>query len=307
MEWKNKKTLIYLLFISAAFSCLLYLFRAIQKEKAPAKINLFSFLLPDSESILCINNPDSFIELLKNETADSLFSTAIPKNACMLLKQFPGNMAWILSFHQNEILFYSHINPSELTRVQQTVFASLSPYPAQEKSLNKSISIYFYALTGKKFFGYFEHNGVIVAGYSRKLLEKAALQQILAEKNKLKEQNPWIAISQKLNRKVPINLLFSTADLNLSLCVDSTEKAQCPLRLTADIYYEKGNLCCFGSIPPIQMPDSLYHQLAERISQQVERLYPQLQVKTLLEIEGNTLFYTVCGKLSVSTTSPSNE
>lgn len=307
MKQHSKKILIYIFLFSAIALSLFYFFLSLQKRQMSEKINLFGLLLPESESILVLNQPEYLNELLKNDTARLLLSETVPGKVLTLIKEIPENNIKILSFHGGEVLIYSHADRKKTEQLKLTLFTALSPYPAQEEIISGKIKAYFYALPGKRFFGYYTRNGVFVAGFSRKLLEKVALRQILLEKSKVVISSAWLTASRKLNRNVPLNLLFSTAPLRLSLCIDSTERSLSDFTLAADLYYKKDRLCCFGSVPLIQLEDSLYFQLAEKISSQVERLYPRLKIKTFLEVENNQLFYSVCGTSSVSTTNPSNE
>lgn len=307
MEQRSKKILTFLFIASAVISGLSYFILFLQKEQTREKTNLFELILPESNCILCVNQTEYLNGLLKNDTASRLLTELIPGKAFGLLKDIPEGNTKVLSFLDEEILIYSHIDGKTKDRIQHSLFSGLSSYPAQEEIICGNIKAYFHALPEKKFLGYYIRNGVVVAGYSRKLLEKAALRQVLLEQNKTSRSSVWLSASRKLNGNVPINLLFSTAPLKLSLCVDSAEISLSDFTLAADIYYEKDRLCCFGSLPLIQMNDSLYHQLAEKISLQIEKLYPHLTIKTFLEVENGQLFYSVSGMSAISTVNPSNE
>ena len=307
MKLHSKIFLSYIGILSAIILSLSYFFLFIQKEQTGEKTNVFGLLLPESECILCVNQNEYLCRLLKNDTAVPILSEVIPAGAVALIKEIPSDVPFILTFQGEEILIYTHVDQIKTIQFNRSLFASLSPYPPQEEIINGKLKAYFYALPEKKFFGYFTHNGILVAGFSRKLLEKAALRQILLDQGMTNISSRWYTASKRLNLKVPLNLMCSTEPLRLSLCVDSIERPLSNFTLTADVYYEKESLYCFGSLPLIQMEDSLYHQLAEKISIQTENLYPRLAVRTFLEIEDEQLFYSVCGTSSISTTNPSNE
>lgn len=307
MKEYSKKILVSLLILGMVASAMIWFFRHINDEKVPHNIDLFTLLLPGTESIVCINRPDLFGDILKTDIADTLFSPYLSDHSISLIKRLPANQRWIIALNKRESLLCTTVTKHELNIITRSVFALSSPFPAKEETLVGNIKGHFYALNKNKFFGYYEYKGVLVAAYSRKLLEKTALQQIAKEQKKETTILPWLEASRKLNRLVPVNLLFSTDSLQLSVTVDSITSPIPNRWLAADIYFEKDKLCCFGNTTEAGLIDSLYTQLSDTISARIETQWPAIHATTTVEKDNGLLYYTVCGSLSVSNTNPSNE
>lgn len=311
MKEYRKEIVVSLILVGIVASSMMYFFKYIKDGKTPVDIDLFRLLPIESESILCINQPGLFNDLLNAPLGDTLLSVIKSENLLSndlisLIKQLPVNQHYIIAFNKQGTIFYTTDTKHNLIKIRQTIFARTSPYPAREELLAGTIKAQFYALSKNKFFGYYEYKGVLVAAYSRKLLEKAAVRQTASEDPRVITP-PWFQASRKLNRQVPINILFPTDSLRLSLTIDSIAKPIHNRWLAADIYFEKNKLCCFGNTTGSELADSLYIQLSDTISARVKEIWPSIHATASLEKEGGSLYYTVCGSLPVSTVSPSYE
>lgn len=279
-------------------------FGDIQNEKRLNAINLFRLIKPECKSILCINKGSHFSELLQQPIVDSVFVHTYPSVLLSFIKKIPASQLYIIASYEEGYLLYGKVNRHELALLRKQVFDTLSPFPAQEFNTTAGIKVYFYALAGKRFFGYYVYNGVLVAGYSRRLLEKSAL---LINSNSNNTASLWLPLEKKRNTQAMATLFFPVETLQLSLRVDSSEKKIPQRWIAADLSVDKEQFCCNGNTPFVKMADSLYVQLSENIKNSLEQKYPLLRITSTLEQDESRIYYSVCGSLSVSTTSWSNE
>lgn len=282
----------------------MWFFGNIQQEKRLNSIDLFTWIEPECESVLCVNNAGHFSEMLQKPVSDSVFIHIYSPAFLSFIKQIPASLSYIIAGYKEGSLVYGKVNRHELALLRKQVFEPLSPFQAQEFYTAGGIKVYFYALAGKKFFGYYVYNGVLVAGYSRKLLEKSALQ---INRNNREATSPWLPLERKRNTKATATLLFPVGTLQLSLRIDSSLQKIPERWIAADLSFDKDQFCCNGNTPFTKMTDSLYCQLSENIRNSLKQKYPQLRITTILDQDENRMYYSVCGSLSVSTISPSNE
>lgn len=153
---------------------------------------------------------------------------------------------------------------------------------------------HFYLLPGyrKPFFGYYQHEGIWVASYSKKLLEEVAQIQRNRQSYLLPDQD---RLRKSFDKNAPLNLMVQSDSLDLYVSLpDSTEWGIRKGWLGADLFMNENHLCYFGSLPYNSTADSLYTSLGDTLVLRLEQAFPQFKVSNQTARENNRMFYTGC-------------
>ena len=133
---------------------------------------------------------------------------------------------------------------------------------------------HFYLLPGcrKPLFGYYQHNGVWVSSYSRKLLEEVAAIQS-KKNNQPKEQ---MLLRKTLDSNAPLNLMIQSKLLDLYVKAnDSTLWRISDRWLGSRPFFEsEGNICYFSSLPYHEPADTLFKTIGDTLSVRLRTTFP---------------------------------
>lgn len=292
----NKREIVFFLIAAlATLSAVWFFFGKMEKHKTSVQTDLYTLVAPASEAVLAVNRPDIFAKyILPDATVREVFASYIPPVYLSLIRQYPGLADVLFSFHAQGVLFYTKATEAQVSDIEENyikkVFGSFAP----QKQTIGSITFTYYPDTGNRFFGYYQHNGICVASYSRKLLEEVARIQTKPIRYLLPEQEK---VRRSFDRNAPLNLMFGSELLNLYVALPDSSQWRIHNRwLGADLFTSKGNLCYFGSIPYESEADSLYGALNDTLALRVEQLFPQLPVTSQFSIDNGQVLYTGCSK-----------
>ncbi|MDF9829552.1 hypothetical protein [Parabacteroides sp. PF5-6] len=283
-----------LFLILALIAGILYFYQRIQAGKRTELINLHTLIASQPEMIIRLNRPQVVASLiLTHKDVKSLFHSVVPGVFLSLIEQSPSSSTPLLSVHPQGILFYTKAEDKDVKRFEKEVFKRHFPayHPTVEKK--DDITYAFYPDTANRFFGYYHHEGVLVAGYNLKLLEEVAVRQqdILRDSTLSLQMERYSS-----DKQAPMNLFFpvSTFDLHFALNDSVTWHAGKEWFAT-DIFSSEGKICCYARLEMPQALDSLHLSLAaDTLSRQIERLLPDLEMESQWFQEDNLLNYTGC-------------
>jgi hypothetical protein len=170
----------------------------------------------------------------------------------------------------------------------QKAFGSFAP----QKQKRDGITFTYYPDTENRFFGYYQHEGIWVASYSKKLLEEVAQIQRNRQSYLLPDQD---RLRKSFDKNAPLNLMVQSDSLDLYVSLpDSTEWGIRKGWLGADLFMNENHLCYFGSLPYNSTADSLYTSLGDTLVLRLEQAFPQFKVSNQTARENNRMFYTGC-------------
>lgn len=291
-----KEIFIGLLVITTLIIGIVHFYRNIQERKKTDLIDLYSLVASGPEGLIKINRPQVVSSLiLSREETKEFIHASIPDIYLSLIKNSPSS---ILSIHQQGIVFYTKADSKIVEQIQKNVLASYFPSYMPYEEERSGVVYHLYPDTDNRFFGYYHHNGILVAGYNLKLLEEVAAKQNC---NTSHPCYPLNTNTEKFDQNAPMNLLLPTDKLDLHFQLnDSTTWRSRETWLTTDIFSNEGKICCYGNMEvPLPM-DSLYLSLAaDTLSRQFEKIFPALKMDSQIYQEEGTLYYTGC------TTNPS--
>lgn len=293
MKDNRREIVIFTIAALATLSAVWYFFGNIEKKKIVAQTDLFTLIAPAPEAVLSVNRPDIFARyILSDSSAYKAFSSYIPDFFLSIVRQYPALPDLMFSFHPQGVLFYAKITGSQLSKIEKkdikNAFGSFAP----QKQKKGIIDFIFYPDTGNRFLGYYHHNGIWVASYSRKLLEEVARLQTRHINHPLPAQNKLRRIS---DRSSPLSLMFRPDCLDLRTPLsDSTEWSIQDDWIETDIFISKGALCYYGSSAYQAGTDSVYTALEDTLSLRLERLFPHIHFQNQITIEDGQLLFTGC-------------
>lgn len=282
-------------FVIAALATLVavwFFLGKMQKEKDTVRTDLYTLVAPASDAILSINRPAAFTKyILSRDSERDAFASKIP-DIYLSIIQNNRNIPWLLlSFHPQGVILYAQAGNNLVGRIEKTHCKRLS---ARSLRRNKKGRHHFYLLPGyrKPFFGYYQHEGIWVASYSKKLLEEVAQIQRNRQSYLLPDQD---RLRKSFDKNAPLNLMVQSDSLDLYVSLpDSTEWGIRKGWLGADLFMNENHLCYFGSLPYNSTADSLYTSLGDTLVLRLEQAFPQFKVSNQTARENNRMFYTGC-------------
>lgn len=274
-----------------------YFLGFLQREKEAETQDLYYLLPTQPKSVLAINQPTAFAHLLLEKTPGvDILQRWIPEAFLYLLRQEPKTPFLLFSFHQEGVICYAKANKKQAEALEEDILrAYFSAYEPQEEILH-DIRFRYYADTGSRFLGCYQHEGVWVASYSKRLLEQVVRKQLLPqEQSDEDELSPFF---RQFDRNATANLLFPSDGWQIQVARHDTIlwKYNLPWVCT-DLFPSEGNICGFCSFPYAVPNDSLYEAMGDSLAIQLEALFPRLHVTPQTSQDSSEVYFTFCSPL----------
>ena len=274
-----------------------YFLGFLQREKEAETQDLYYLLPSQPKSVLAINQPTAFVHLLLEKTPGmDILQRWIPEAFLYLLRQEPETPFLLFSFHQEGVICYAKANKKQAEKLEHDILRSyFSAYEPQEETLH-DIRFRYYADTGSRFLGCYQHEGVWVASYSKRLLEQVVRKQLLPqEQSDEDELSPFF---RQFDRNATANLLFPSDGWQIQVARHDTIlwKYNLPWVCT-DLFPSEGNICGFCSFPYAVPNDSLYEAMGDSLAIQLEALFPRLHVTPQTSQDSSEVYFTFCSPL----------
>ena len=274
-----------------------YFLGFLQREKEAETQDLYYLLPTQPKSVLAINQPTAFAHLLLEKTPGmDILQRWIPEAFLYLLRQEPETPFLLFSFHQEGVICYAKANKKQAEKLEHDILRTyFSAYEPQEEILH-DIRFRYYADTGSRFLGCYQHEGVWVASYSKRLLEQVVRKQLLPqEQSDEDELSPFF---RQFDRNATANLLFPSDGWQIQVARHDTIlwKYNLPWVCT-DLFPSEGNICGFCSFPYTVPNDSLYEAMGDSLAIQLEALFPRLHVTPQTSQDSSEVYFTFCSPL----------
>ena len=274
-----------------------YFLGFLQREKEAETQDLYYLLPTQPKSVLAINQPTAFAHLLLEKTPGmDILQRWIPEAFLYLLRQEPKTPFLLFSFHQEGVICYAKANKKQAEKLEHDILRTyFSAYEPQEEILH-DIRFRYYADTGSRFLGCYQHEGVWVASYSKRLLEQVVRKQLLPQ-----EQSDGDGLSpffRQFDRNATANLLFPSDGWQIQVARHDTIlwKYNLPW-VSTDLFPSEGNICGFCSFPYAVPNDSLYEAMGDSLAIQLEALFPRLHVTPQTSQDSSEVYFTFCSPL----------
>lgn len=274
-----------------------YFLGFLQREKEAETQDLYYLLPTQPKSVLAINQPTAFAHLLLEKTLGvDILQRWIPEAFLYFLRQEPETPFLLFSFHQEGVICYAKANKKQAEKLEHDILRTyFSAYEPQEEILH-DIRFRYYADTGSRFLGCYQHEGVWVASYSKRLLEQVVRKQLLPqEQSDEDELSPFF---RQFDRNATANLLFPSDGWQIQVARHDTIlwKYNLPWVCT-DLFPSEGNICGFCSFPYAVPNDSLYEAMGDSLAIQLEALFPRLHVTPQTSQDSSEVYFTFCSPL----------
>ena len=274
-----------------------YFLGFLQREKEAETQDLYYLLPSQPKSVLAINQPTAFVHLLLEKTPGmDILQRWIPEAFLYLLRQEPETPFLLFSFHQEGVICYAKANKKQAEKLEHDILRTyFSAYEPQEEILH-DIRFRYYADTGSRFLGCYQHEGVWVASYSKRLLEQVVRKQLLPqEQSDEDELSPFF---RQFDRNATANLLFPSDGWQIQVARHDTIlwKYNLPW-VSTDLFPSEGNICGFCSFPYAVPNDSLYEAMGDSLAIQLEALFPRLHVTPQTSQDSSEVYFTFCSPL----------
>lgn len=274
-----------------------YFLGFLQREKEAETQDLYYLLPTQPKSVLAINQPTAFAHLLLEKTPGvDILQRWIPEAFLYLLRQEPETPFLLFSFHQEGVICYAKANKKQAEKLEHDILRSyFSAYEPQEEILH-DIRFRYYADTGSRFLGCYQHEGVWVASYSKRLLEQVVRKQLLPQEQS--DEDSLSPFFRQFDRNATANLLFPSDGWQIQVARHDTIlwKYNLPWVCT-DLFPSEGNICGFCSFPYAVPNDSLYEAMGDSLAIQLEALFPRLHVTPQTSQDSSEVYFTFCSPL----------
>ncbi len=293
MKADKREIVTFVIAALAALAAVWFFLGNMQKEKEVMRTDLYTLVAPASDAILSINRPTAFTKyILSRKPERDAFASEIPDIYLSIIKNNQNLSRLLLSFHSQGIVFYAQAGNSLGSRIEKNTLQKAFGTFAPQRQKKEDITFTYYPDAGNRFFGYYQHDGVWVASYSKKLLEEVARIQRNQQCYLLPDQD---RLRKSFDKNAPLNLMVESDSINLYVSLsDSTEWRIRKGWLGADLFMNENHLCYFGNISYNSIPDSLYTSLGDTLALRLEQVFPQFKVSNQT-IRGNKrVFYTGC-------------
>ena len=274
-----------------------YFLGFLQREKEAETQDLYYLLPSQPKSVLAINQPTAFAHLLLEKTPGvDILQRWIPEAFLYLLRQQPETPFLLFSFHQEGVICYAKANKKQAEKLEHDILRSyFSAYEPQEETLH-DIRFRYYADTGSRFLGCYQHEGVWVASYSKRLLEQVVRKQLLPQEQT--DEDSLSPFFRQFDRNATANLLFPSDGWQIQVARHDTIlwKYNLPWVCT-DLFPSEGNICGFCSFPYAVPNDSLYEAMGDSLAIQLEALFPRLHVTPQTSQDSSEVYFTFCSPL----------
>ena len=274
-----------------------YFLGFLQREKEAETQDLYYLLPTQPKSVLAINQPTAFAHLLLEKTPGvDILQRWIPEAFLYFLRQEPETPFLLFSFHQEGVICYAKANKKQAEKLEHDILRSyFSAYEPQEETLH-DIRFRYYADTGSRFLGCYQHEGVWVASYSKRLLEQVVRKQLLPQEQT--DEDSLSPFFRQFDRNATANLLFPSDGWQIQVARHDTIlwKYNLPWVCT-DLFPSEGNICGFCSFPYAVPNDSLYEAMGDSLAIQLEALFPRLHVTPQTSQDSSEVYFTFCSPL----------
>ena len=274
-----------------------YFLGFLQREKEAETQDLYYLLPSQPKSVLAINQPTAFAHLLLEKTPGmDILQRWIPEAFLYFLRQEPETPFLLFSFHQEGVICYAKANKKQAEKLEHDILRSyFSAYEPQEETLH-DIRFRYYADTGSRFLGCYQHEGVWVASYSKRLLEQVVRKQLLPQEQS--DEDGLSPFFRQFDRNATANLLFPSDGWQIQVARHDTIlwKYNLPWVCT-DLFPSEGNICGFCSFPYAVPNDSLYEAMGDSLAIQLEELFPRLHVTPQTSQDSSEVYFTFCSPL----------
>ena len=274
-----------------------YFLGFLQREKEAETQDLYYLLPSQPKSVLAINQPTAFAHLLLEKTPGmDILQRWIPEAFLYLLRQEPETPLLLFSFHQEGVICYAKANKKQAEKLEHDILRSyFSAYEPQEETLH-DIRFRYYADTGSRFLGCYQHEGVWVASYSKRLLEQVVRKQLLPQEQS--DEDGLSPFFRQFDRNATANLLFPSDGWQIQVARHDTIlwKYNLPW-VSTDLFPSEGNICGFCSFPYAVPNDSLYEAMGDSLAIQLEALFPRLHVTPQTSQDSSEVYFTFCSPL----------
>ena len=274
-----------------------YFLGFLQREKEAETQDLYYLLPTQPKSVLAINQPTAFAHLLLEKTPGvDILQRWIPEAFLYFLRQEPETPFLLFSFHQEGVICYAKANKKQAEKLEHDILRTyFSAYEPQEETLH-DIRFRYYADTGSRFLGCYQHEGVWVASYSKRLLEQVVRKQLLPQEQS--DEDSLSPFFRQFDRNATANLLFPSDGWQIQVARHDTIlwKYNLPWVCT-DLFPSEGNICGFCSFPYAVPNDSLYEAMGDSLAIQLEALFPRLHVTPQTSQDSSEVYFTFCSPL----------
>ena len=274
-----------------------YFLGFLQREKEAETQDLYYLLPTQPKSVLAINQPTAFAHLLLEKTPGmDILQRWIPEAFLYLLRQEPKTSFLLFSFHPEGVICYAKANKKQAEALEHDILRSyFSAYEPQEETLH-DIRFRYYADTGSRFLGCYQHEGVWVASYSKRLLEQVVRKQLLPQEQS--DEDSLSPFFRQFDRNATANLLFPSDGWQIQVARHDTIlwKYNLPW-VSTDLFPSEGNICGFCSFPYAVPNDSLYEAMGDSLAIQLEALFPRLHVTPQTSQDSSEVYFTFCSPL----------
>ena len=274
-----------------------YFLGFLQREKEAETQDLYYLLPSQPKSVLAINQPTAFAHLLLEKTPGmDILQRWIPEAFLYFLRQEPETPFLLFSFHQEGVICYAKANKKQAEKLEHDILRTyFSAYEPQEEILH-DIRFRYYADTGSRFLGCYQHEGVWVASYSKRLLEQVVRKQLLPQEQS--DEDGLSPFFRQFDRNATANLLFPSDGWQIQVARHDTIlwKYNLPW-VSTDLFPSEGNICGFCSFPYAVPNDSLYEAMGDSLAIQLEALFPRLHVTPQTSQDSSEVYFTFCSPL----------
>lgn len=304
MKSKHKEITFPLVAVAFLAIALLYFLKGIQSEKISSNADLFALVPSDCYALLYIDKAGNFSRFFKSPAAQEVFTPIIPSAFLSIIRHTTGATSCLVAFCKEGTVLYSNPSQKQVGTLEKKVFRSLSTgYPPQIHKKGKR-EILYYPLKGKDFVGYSYQDGILIAGYNKKLLERTVQQRSFSSL-----LPPEIeTLRKEANKNTPVNLFLQPNKSGAAIFPDSLLNSLTYNGwLELDISSNEDEICSYGSTltDTEAIPDSICHLLSDTLTKKLQQLLPQLRISSQIIRENGRLYYSACGTLSTSTVNPS--
>lgn len=257
-------------------------FKAVREEKANNRVDIYTLVPPNAQTLLAINRPAIFNRMILNNPAlHKIFAAEIPEIFLSLIRENQQTPLVLFSFHPQGVICYIQVGVKAEDEITKDILPAIfRPYSPQKQTEN-GVDFYYYPDRDNRFFGYYVSKGIWAGSYSRRLLERAAVQQSNGELLLPAGMN---SLRMAFDANAPVNMICQGGELGVS----DLEW------LATDLFVSEGKICCYGGLPYDAVSDIPYRLIGDAFARRIEEKFPGLQLSFQISREGEYIFLTGC-------------
>lgn len=291
MRYHKREIVIFILTALATLSAVYYFFITVKEGKRMAQTDLYALTAPDPTAILAVNRPSVFTKtILGKEAVHNAFASQIPAIYLRIIRENPDIPLFHISFHPQGVVMYAKAGRHTAGNLQEKSLKHSFKSFAPQQQIKDEVTFTYYPDSGNRFFGCFQHNGIWVGSYSKKLLEEVSRLQ---QKQKDNQPDEYTRLRKSLDNNAPLNLLIRAEALDLfAQANDSIQWYSDDEWLGADIFESKGHICYFSIQPSPEPVDTLLKTIGDTLSVRLEQFFPQLRISNQVYEENGKIYFT---------------